>query len=76
MRAAPTLETSGNADDYNVNYGGGNVACNAVPARNAGGTDVVNIKLSVASGPSAGEAVILEFVDGTASGFVAFSAEL
>ena len=76
MRAAPTLETTGNVDDYNVNHGGGNVTCNALPSRTAGGTDVVHIKLQVASGPSAGEAVGLEFVDGTASGFIAFSAEL
>jgi len=75
MRAAPTLETSGNADDYNINHSGGNTACSAIPSI-AGTKDVAALKVQVASGPSVGEAVMLEFISGTATGYLAFDAEL
>ena len=75
MRAAPSLETSGNADDYNVNHSGGNTVCSAVPTI-SGTNDVAAIRAQVASGPSVGEAVVLEFISGTDTGFLAFSAEL
>ena len=77
MRTSPSVETSGNADDYNVNYSGGNVVCSAVPSLvSASGGDVLGIRLQVASGPSAGEACMLEFLSGTATGYLAFDAEL
>ena len=76
MRAGPSLETSGNANDYNMNHGNGNTVCDAVPSL-AGATSVVAaLRYQTDGGPSAGFASQLEFLEGSGAGFLGFSAEL
>ena len=76
MRAAPSLETSGNADDYNINHGGGNQVCDGVPALIGASTVMAGLRYRTDGGVTAGGAGQLEFLSGTATGFLAFNAEL
>jgi hypothetical protein len=76
MRAAPSLETSGNADDYNMNHGNGNTVCDGVPSLIGASTVMAGLRYRTDGGVSAGFASQLEFLEGSGSGFLAFNAEL
>ena len=76
MRTGPSLVTSGNANDYNMNHGNGNTVCDAVPSL-AGATDIVaSLRYQTDGGVTAGFASQLEFLEGSGAGFLGFSAEL
>ena len=76
MRAGPSLETSGNANDYNMNHGNGNTVCDAVPSLTGATSVVAALRYQTDGGPSAGFASQLEFLEGSGAGFLGFSAEL
>ena len=76
MRAAPSLATSGNANDYNMNHGSGNTVCDAVPSIAGASTLVASLRYQTDGGPTAGFASQLEFLEGSGAGFLAFDAEI
>jgi hypothetical protein len=75
MRTHPTaLEQSGTAGDYQVQQGGTNTACSAVPIYNYADTDSATVQSTVASGLTIGYAAFLRAVNSSA--YLAWSAEL
>ena len=75
MRTGPSLVTSGNANDYNMNHGNGNTVCDAVPSLAGATTLVASMRYQTDGGPSAGFAAQIEFLQGSGNGFLAFDAE-
>jgi len=75
MRIRPlALEQSGTATDYSVSTPFANVSCSTVPIWADATPDVAQTTLTVASGLTAGQPCM--FRTGSASGFLAWSAEL
>ena len=75
MRTGPSLVTSGNANDYNMNHGNGNTVCDAVPSLAGATTLVASLRYQTDGGVNAGFASQLEFLQGSGNGFLAFDAE-
>lgn len=75
MRIAPTaLSQSGTATDYNVRHGITNTACSAVPTHDNASVEGATVKLTVASGLTAGQGSFAR--PATTSAFFAWSADL
>jgi hypothetical protein len=76
MRVAPTaLVQNGTAADYDINRSGGSVTvCSAVPTFNNATVNTAAINYTVASGLTAGQAVLLRMRNSTS--YLAWSAEL
>jgi hypothetical protein len=75
MRTAPTaLEQTGTAGDYRIQPAGSAITCSSVPAFNTGDIWDATTVFTVASGLTAGGAMMLRSVNSTA--YLAWSAEL
>ena len=75
MRTAPTaLEQSGTAGNYQVQQGGTNTTCSAVPIYNYADTESATVQSTVASGLTIGYAAFLRAVNSSA--YLGWSAEL
>jgi hypothetical protein len=75
MRTAPTsIETSGTAGDYSINYLASNATCSVVPSFDQGSAEGADFNFTVSSGLTAGQGA--KAIAQTASGYLAWSAEL
>ena len=75
MRTAPTsIETSGTAGDYSINYLASNATCSVVPSFDQGSAEGADFNFTVSSGLTAGQGA--KAIAQTADGYLAWSAEL
>jgi|GEM_PF-1495845 len=75
LRAAPTsIETSGSAGDYSINYLASNATCSVVPSFDYASTEGADFNFTVSSGLTAGQGA--KAIAQTDNGYLAWSAEL
>ncbi len=74
LRTTPSMTTSGTASDYTVRQAATSTNCSAVPSFSVGASSKMYLDLTVASGLTAGQSIMLRAANSSA--FLGFDAEL